>query len=331
MDTEKQLALSNFLCQTESTPLLDYAIEKHTPFGTGDFSGSLEEKKELVKTAFPSFELEKLFPFRDLVSGQVDANRYIASFLGQPLLWIRVREKYKAEVFAELEEMRIPYSVQADGALSVPNRTSLDKLESWNKGYFEVQDLASQRSLEQVSPAAGESWWDACSASGGKSLALFEKEKGIKLTVTDVRTSVLENLKKRFQRAGITGYELAVCDLSEVSERIFKDNRKFNGIITDVPCSGSGTWARTPEWLSMFDPGSLDKFASMQRKIVSNCIPYLEQGGTLVYITCSVFAKENEDAASFIRDRYHLDTIQEQYLQFSKEGADTMFVAIFRK
>jgi 16S rRNA (cytosine967-C5)-methyltransferase len=290
-----------------------------------------EDKLDRLKAAFPSFSLENLFPFRDLVSGRIDLKSFIRSFLEQPLLWIRVKDEYRQQVSAELEKLNIPYSSHESGAISLPNRTSLDALESWHRGYFEVQDMASQQSLAQVKPSAGESWWDACSASGGKSLALFEKERNIRLTVTDVRMSVLENLKKRFQRAGIENYELAAIDLSKEKERIFQNDRQFNGIIADVPCSGSGTWARTPEWLSMFDRNSLEKFSSMQRRIVRNCIPYLEKDGTLVYITCSVFAAENEEIVSFICDQLHLELVSENYLQYSKEGADTMFVAIFRK
>lgn len=331
LENESQVAYANFLCNRNPFPLLDYCLEKFTPFDPFDILKTTEEKIELIKTSHPDFALENLFPYGNLVSDRMDFGKYISSFLEQPLLWIRARDSKIEEVLTELSDKQIPHSQPDQGAISLPSRTALDRLDAWNRGSFEVQDLASQRSLAKVYPAAGESWWDACSASGGKSLTLFEKENSIQLTVTDVRSSVLENLKKRFERAGIHDYELAVCDLSGKDEKLFDNERQFDGIIADVPCSGSGTWARTPEWLSMFNVDSLEWFRATQKQIVSNCSRYLKPGGTLVYITCSVFAAENEETVSFIREKLHLESISEDYLQFSDEKADTMFVAIFRK
>ena len=331
LDLNSQVALSNFLCSTASTPLLDYGISKYVSLSIDDVIKPTEEKMELLKSAYPAFRSEQLFPFRDLVSGRVDFAKYLRSFLEQPLLWIRVRKKYHSAVLEELKQKNISFSEHEGGAVALPNRTSLEELAGWKEGYFEVQDLASQRSLEALNPKPGESWWDACAASGGKSLALVEKESSIRLTVTDVRMSVLENLKKRFQRAGITEYEFMKCDLAHAGEKIFHDNRLFDGIIADVPCTGSGTWARTPEWLSMFSPEDLSRYNGLQKRIAGNCVKYLKPGGTFVYITCSVFAEENEGSGSFISEALKLEKVNEQYIQCSEQQADTMFVAVFRK
>jgi 16S rRNA (cytosine967-C5)-methyltransferase len=65
-----------------------------------------------------------------------------------------------------------------------------------------------------------------------------------------------------------------------------------------VPCSGSGTLSRTPEWLSFFKGEQLTDYVKKQRKVISNAVKKLQTGKLLIYITCSVYADENEDIFS---------------------------------
>ena len=77
-------------------------------------------------------------------------------------------------------------------------------------------------------------------------------------------------------------------------------------IIADVPCTGSGTWGRTPEQLYYFEDRKIEEYASLQKQIVTNVISHLAPGGYFLYITCSVFKKENEEAIDFIKDKFQL-------------------------
>lgn len=107
---------------------------------------------------------------------------------------------------------------------------------------------------------------------------------------------------------------------------------KFDGILADVPCSGSGTWARSPEILCSFDPSTLNKtFVERQRKIVHNLTGSLKDSGRLVYITCSVFRAENEENVTHFEASGSLQCITQQYIEGAEDGADTMFLAIFEK
>ena len=66
----------------------------------------------------------------------------------------------------------------------------------------------------------------------------------------------------------------------------------------------------------------------MQIKIASNAIPYLQNGGLFFYITCSVFKQENEDVVAALKQKFHLQVLQMEYLKGYEVHADTMFVGV---
>ena len=137
------------------------------------------------------------------------------------------------------------------------------------------------------------------------------------------------NLRKRFNEAGIKKYKAFVADLA-----VTDFNHQQSGydlVICDAPCSGSGTWSRTPEQLYYFDEKKIDKYSALQKQIVSNTIPFIKDGGHFLYITCSVFRKENEDIAGFIKEKFALDVVQTEVIKGYDIKADTMFAVLFRK
>jgi 16S rRNA (cytosine967-C5)-methyltransferase len=178
--------------------------------------------------------------------------------------------------------------------------------------------------------------WDACAASGGKSILAYDIFNRLDLTVSDVRKSILINLKKRFAAAGIKKYHAFLTDLSTSKLDIQhlpagRQGSSFDIIITDVPCTGSGTWSRTPEQLYHFDPHQIDRFSTLQKKIVQHAIPHLKPGGFLLYCTCSVFKKENEEVVQFIQEEFPLQLLSKELLTGYDKKADTLFGAVFQK
>ena len=171
--------------------------------------------------------------------------------------------------------------------------------------------------------------WDCCAASGGKSIMAKDKLGDIDLTVSDIRPTVLANLKKRFSEAGIKNYTLAAADLSAPGKNL--PANRFDLIIADVPCTGSGTWGRTPERLSFFNEKETERYSQLQKKIVTTAIGCLQNNGHFLYITCSVFKKENEDMVNFIEDHFPVKLIAMKVLKGYALKADTMFAAMFRK
>ncbi|TXH57956.1 MAG: hypothetical protein E6Q89_03960 [Bacteroidia bacterium] len=102
----------------------------------------------------------------------------------------------------------------------------------------------------------------------------------------------------------------------------------FDHIICDVPCSGSGTWARTPEQLYFFDPNKLEDFSTLQTTIAQNAIPYLKAEGRMLYITCSVFKQENEAVIQKIQPAVYKDST---LINGISKQADSMFIATLQR
>ena len=153
-----------------------------------------------------------------------------------------------------------------------------------------------------------------------------------KIIASDLRESILLELKKRFNEASIQAESIFSVDLfSELADSIIKKNipsAAFDFIIADVPCSGSGTWKRDPEWLRYFNESELDFFQRRQIGIVQKIIPYLKKDGYLLYITCSVFKSENEDVLEEIERSTGLKLVNSKLIDGSENGGDQLFVAL---
>jgi 16S rRNA (cytosine967-C5)-methyltransferase len=171
--------------------------------------------------------------------------------------------------------------------------------------------------------------WDACAASGGKSILAYDLLPEMSLTVSDKRSSILANLRERFRIAGIKDYEWFVSDLAAPGKITLKNPPDL--VIADLPCSGSGTWSRTPEQLVIFHESQLREYVTLQKKIIDKITALVVPGTYLLYITCSVFKSENEDILSYITSNYGSRIIRSSYLKGYGIHADTLFAALIRR
>jgi 16S rRNA (cytosine967-C5)-methyltransferase len=321
LPSDERLMVAEFLCNTQSNSFLQH----FKPDWAACVGFSIDEKINLVKATYPDFKLEDVFPWVQQLSAGINKDAFLKSFFIQPDLFIRVNKGFEAQVKAELTKASVIFKDEGNGCFSLPNGTRLETIFPKHH-WFEVQDLSSQQTANYFKPEKWDSWWDACAASGGKSLLLHSLEPDIKLVVSDIRESILSNLDERFQQAGLRKYQKKVMDLTENNEQLLY-NYEFDGIILDAPCSGSGTWGRTPEMISQFEIHKTDFFKRLQQAIVRNVAKHLKPGKPLIYITCSAFKAENEDAVNFITKELGLKLEEIKVLTGYENKADTMFVA----
>jgi 16S rRNA (cytosine967-C5)-methyltransferase len=292
------------------------------------------------------FSSTEIFPWEKELSNGIDYDAFCSSFLSQPDLFIRIRPGKEKILKEKLDKAGLSYNALDTHCIALPNSTNIEKYADINKE-FVVQDFSSQKVagfLSMLQPPVRirrvRKVWDCCAGSGGKSILAYDGLPNIYLTVSDVRNSILSNLHKRFAQADIRSYVSFVADLSSTSFREAKinapvskaiKNSKFDLIIADVPCTGSGTWGRTPEMLSFFQENSIGTFSSGQKEIVGNVVPFLQTGGCLLYITCSVFKKENEEIVRFLEKEHQLKTLRMKLLTGYEKKADTLFAALLQK
>jgi 16S rRNA (cytosine967-C5)-methyltransferase len=280
------------------------------------------------------YPMLNVFPWKEELCDGIDHEKFAASFFIQPDLFLRLRPGKESVVKHKLEKNGIGYHVINEDCIALPNSSKLDAVIELNKEAV-VQDYNSQRvgellvNIKPQTPNLKLSAWDCCAASGGKSIMAQDILGDIDLTVSDIRESILVNLKKRFNEAGIKNYKSFIADLAASKVKLPVSN--FELIICDAPCTGSGTWSRTPEQLYYFDKNEISKYSSLQKQIVSNTIPHLQPGGYFLYITCSVFNKENEEVVDFIKNNFSLEISKMELLKGYDKKADTMFAALLKK
>ncbi len=321
LPSEDRLIVAEFLCNSQVNSFLQY----FKPEWAVCIGFTLDEKLALVKTVYKEFYLADVFPWADQISDGIDKEAFLKSFFVQPDLFIHVHNGYDHLVKAELNKAEVAFKDEGNGCFALPNGTRLETIFP-TQHWFEIQDYSSQQTANYFKPNKWDQWWDACAASGGKSLLLHEMEPDIKLVVSDIRESILANLDERFQQAGLRKYQKKLLDLTQNPDQEMHDYA-FDGIILDAPCSGSGTWGRTPEMIAQFHPSKIEFFQRLQKSIASNVAKFIKPGKPLIYITCSAFKGENEDVVNYLVKELGLKLEEQTVLTGYGNKADTMFVA----
>jgi 16S rRNA (cytosine967-C5)-methyltransferase len=321
MPVQEKIVLGFFLTVTEENNLL----RELAPEWCSSAQLSPEEKIKLVEGGE---EINKIFSFKG-ISQHIELISFQFSHLKQPLLFLRSRPGKEKFVLEKINENNIPFAEPLPGAISLPIGTKIEEFITLNRDAV-VQDLNSQQILliKGVLPAETPlKAWDCCAASGGKSILLADHFPASEIWVSDIRPSIIANLKKRFSEAGIRKYHAFVADISRPD---FSIQQKFDLVICDAPCSGSGTWSRTPEQLQYFHEEKIGEYANLQKKISSKAIRQLNKGGYFLYITCSVFEAENEEVVQHILHNSSVELVSQQYFKGYDKKADTLFAALFR-
>ncbi|MEI8058684.1 MAG: Fmu (Sun) domain-containing protein [Ferruginibacter sp.] len=335
-NTQEDILTGVFL----SEPLYNDVIAKFKP----DWAAEIT-KPVVEKIKFLQFPVQKIFPLKAELTAAVHHKYFCESFFKQPKLFLRIRPNKKNIVVQKIQKAKIPLSLIDEESISLSNATKLDDIIDADKEAV-IQDYNSQQVFNFLKnfefgkkPITA---WDCCAASGGKSILLHDVlKKNVELTVSDIRLSILMNLHQRFIKAGIKNYNYFIADLSTSAfnfpELLAKGTQQdlpsnqYQIIVCDAPCTGSGTWSRTPESLSYFKTAQIDEYAERQKNIVTNVMPYLQTEGLFFYITCSVFKKENEDVVHFIKEKFQMQLLHMELLKGYDKKADSMFVAVLKK
>jgi len=182
-----------------------------------------------------------------------------------------------------------------------------DALPGWDEGWFWVQDVGAQWVVEAAGGLPGGIVLDACAAPGGKLFGLLEGSGAARALAIDPDPARLDLARESLARLGLDGAWLAVGDA-----RRPPTDATFPLVLADVPCSGTGVLRRRVDARWRRQPEDLARFAAFQGEVLEGLADRVEEGGALVYATCSIEPEENEDVVNGFLDRhpeYRVDPI----------------------
>jgi len=322
----------NWLRPGESWQLqIDDALERQAKFERDPTSTKVEA---LAARAVPTW----------LAAEVVLPPETLRHFQLEPALWIRPRPGTRSALSRELGHTSLPAKTSLDGfprktteALRFTGTRDLFTTQAFQRGAFEIQDLASQLVGHACAPKPGETWWDACAGEGGKSLHLADQmENRGTLWATDRSLRRLELLKRRFARAKLFNVRVDSWDGTET----LPTKTPFDGILIDAPCSGVGTWQRNPHARWTTGPTDVAELAAVQANLLNNAARGLKSGGRLVYAVCTLTRSETTavtDAFSLAHPEFvpmpvNAHSEQTEAMLWPDEiDANGMFIAAWRK
>ena len=172
------------------------------------------------------------------------------------------------------------------GCLEVTgNARRIGQSRAYTDGLVELQDASSQLAIQAVPVESGARVLDYCAGGGGKALG-FADQHDAAVFAHDIAPERMRDLPARAARAGVTITQLRTDALARQAP--------FDVVFCDAPCSGSGTWRRTPDAKWRLAADDLDRLCATQAEVIRAAAPLVAPGGVLAYATCSVLRSEND-------------------------------------
>lgn len=199
------------------------------------------------------------------------------------------------------------------------DRCTVTGLPGFDDGLFMVQDEASQVATHLLAPQPGEQILDMCAAPGGKSthLAQLMTDQG-QVVATDLNARRIRRIRESADRLGIA------CILPVTGDALapgYLQDRQFDRVLLDAPCSGLGVIRRNPEAKWRLTPAELTRCAARQRLLIDAAAALIKPGGVLVYATCSTAVEEDEAVIADFISR-HPQFVVENGAQLFPDWAD---------
>lgn len=219
---------------------------------------------------------------------------WVRAIQAEPRLWLRGRREHVAEVRRRLDcAARSPLPE----ALLYLGTEDLFRTPEFHAGLFEIQDIASQVVGLLCNPKPGETWWDACAGEGGKTLHLSDLMQNRGLIWASDRTPWrLQRLKLRAARARCFNYRAVPWDGGETPPT----RTRFDGVLVDAPCTGTGTWQRNPHARWTTTVQDVQELAAAQKRLLRHVAPSVKPGGRLLYAVCTLTRAETTDVVEAV-------------------------------
>jgi len=190
----------------------------------------------------------------------------------------------------------LPLPEDPQGLTLLERPGDLRALPGYDEGHWCVQDRSAQRIAPLLAPFPGAVVLDACAAPGGKSSHLAElmEDRG-EVWAVDRSEARLRRVTANAERLGLTAIRCLSADATDLLALRPEWRGRFDRILLDVPCSGLGTLARHADARWRIDPAAIEELAELQLRLLEGVAPLLAPAGRLVYATCTVHPRENQE------------------------------------
>jgi 16S rRNA (cytosine967-C5)-methyltransferase len=243
--------------------------------------------------------------------GRETAVTMMESFLKNKKTTVRCNfaKASKEEILQSLKKQgtEVSESGISEAMLCIEKYDYLEGLEAFQKGYIQVQDLSSSFVGEIADPQKGDYVIDVCGAPGGKSIHIADKLDGTGMVeVRDLSLLKINMVEENMKRCGFLNIRTKVQDALVADPDSVE---KADIVIADLPCSGLGIIGRKPDIKYRMMPEALESLAALQRNILSVVQAYVKPGGRLIFSTCTINRKENEENARWFLEHFPFDCI----------------------
>ena len=255
-----------------------------------------------------------------------EAEKELPALLENPPIILRaIGDREKGQEMLRAEGVKTEPTKLSPYGLILSEYKNLTGTKAWKEGLIEIQDVGAQLLSLDIGVKPGDKVFDFCAGAGGKSLifAQMMNNKGL-IWAYDITAKKLFELVKRATRAHI--------DIIEIKPQLPEPTKQFDYVVVDAPCSGCGTWRRSPNLRWHLTEKQLRHITESQAKILNRAEAYVCEGGRLAYITCSLTRDENEaQVEAFLKLHPNYKVIKQKRYSPARTGTDGFFLCLMEK
>lgn len=232
---------------------------------------------------------------------------FAASNTSAPLdIRVNIIKGKRDEILADWKSRGLdcePMRFSPDG-IRLKDKPALTRWPVYRDGVIDVQDEGSQLIARLVSPRRGEMVCDFCAGAGGKTLAMGALMRSTgRLYAFDINQKRLAELTPRMRRAGLSNVH-PIAIRNEHDLRVKRLKGKFDRVLVDAPCTGTGTLRRNPDLKWRLSEAELERINAVQKSVLESASELVKKGGRLVYATCSLLAQENQQVVKEFLEKH---------------------------
>ena len=248
----------------------------------------IQNKESINKKQFSQSSIPEWF-VRSLEKNRLNLKEIIKNITHEPSLHLVFKNKKLLESFKE------DHNKTTELSAFVINRKKIKNIDNYDKGHWWIQDLSSMLPIYLSPEIKFKKILDLCAAPGGKAFQTISSKNEV--TLNDISLKRADILRANLKRLNFTN-KIKNYNALDISEE-----KKFDVIILDAPCSGVGTLRRNPEILFKKKPPDLDFLTKIQKSLINKATKLLNKNGIIIYMVCSFFYDETKNIKNnFLRE-----------------------------